>query len=563
MRALEDDGHHEHVDRHRDERVQQPPDVAQDGVRALLLDVRRRPGSGSGGGATWSRATRSSPGPRHRVAASCSGRRRAPRSRSAWAPETVPRHAVDPSPGSREPRRRHMPIAGRRYDAAAMDRPARRASGTPRSSSWARRAPARRCWPRCSAPIRSSTAARRRASSRGCERADRAALLDPRALARAARPTSCSRWQLKETPVHEAVRRVARTQVRASLAARAPVGRGAAGVADRARAPRRTARPRWAEKTPRHLVRRCRSSAASGRTPIVIRVVRDPRDVALSLARVPVRLATRSWSTSPTWPRQERDAARVPRARPALASRCASRTSSRTRRRSLRRVCARRGRAVRPGDDRPRARARRASPRPMNGGSARPREPLDPSRAGGVADGDGPRRRSGSRRSTAATCCARTATRARATRSRSVAIVPLGDQSPIKHEALLLAPRRRGRGVAEPVPAHAGRARAPRRPGLLGQPRSARPAARGARALERTAGIARLAALLAARRARGRAGDLGPAPHELARATRATRSSAVAANLLRGLARTVKPARSPGLLGLPTGASRQPRRVTR
>ena len=32
--------HHEHVDQQRDERVEDPPDVAQDGVGALLLDLR-------------------------------------------------------------------------------------------------------------------------------------------------------------------------------------------------------------------------------------------------------------------------------------------------------------------------------------------------------------------------------------------------------------------------------------------------------------------------------------------------------------------------------------------
>ena len=37
--ALEDDGHHEHVDQHRDERVEDPPHVAQHRVGALLLDL--------------------------------------------------------------------------------------------------------------------------------------------------------------------------------------------------------------------------------------------------------------------------------------------------------------------------------------------------------------------------------------------------------------------------------------------------------------------------------------------------------------------------------------------
>lgn len=50
-------------------------------------------------------------------------------------------------------------------------------------------------------------------------------------------------------------------------------------------------KPRWAEKTPRHifdlpLTRR------EWRDAIVVRVVRDPRDVALSLARVPFGAAS-------------------------------------------------------------------------------------------------------------------------------------------------------------------------------------------------------------------------------------------------------------------------------
>jgi hypothetical protein len=76
-----------------------------------------------------------------------------------------------------------------------------------------------------------------------------------------------------------------RTAVRASLAAREP---SVAAMLESLTAARAAAdgKPRWAEKTPRHLLSLPTIRAAWPDAQIV-RVVRDPRDVALSASRVP------------------------------------------------------------------------------------------------------------------------------------------------------------------------------------------------------------------------------------------------------------------------------------
>jgi hypothetical protein len=90
--------------------------------------------------------------------------------------------------------------------------------------------------------------------------------------------------RLVDTPVHEAFG-VSAEAVRAHLAGRAP---SVAALLESLTVTRAQAhgKPRWAEKTPRHVfsLPRIRREWPDA---VVIRVVRDPRDVALSLSKVP------------------------------------------------------------------------------------------------------------------------------------------------------------------------------------------------------------------------------------------------------------------------------------
>jgi hypothetical protein len=108
-------------------------------------------------------------------------------------------------------------------------------------------------------------------------------LVDPQAWPLAATDFVCA-LRLRDVPVHELYGRT-RDQVAGSLAARAPSipAMLESLAAERAAANGKT---RWVEKTPRHLadvalIRRLWPDAP------IVRVVRDPRDVALSLSRVP------------------------------------------------------------------------------------------------------------------------------------------------------------------------------------------------------------------------------------------------------------------------------------
>jgi hypothetical protein len=115
------------------------------------------------------------------------------------------------------------------------------------------------------------------------EAADAAALLDPATWPDAATDFVMS-LHLQDASVAELYGRD-RAAVRASLDARKP---SVAALLESLTAARATAngKPRWAEKTPRHLLSMPAIRAAWPDAQIV-RVVRDPRDVALSASRVP------------------------------------------------------------------------------------------------------------------------------------------------------------------------------------------------------------------------------------------------------------------------------------
>lgn len=113
--------------------------------------------------------------------------------------------------------------------------------------------------------------------------ADPAHLLDPSGWPQQALDYVCG-LRLRDAPVHESFGRT-RADVRAFLSARSPSLAAMLESLTAARAGARGKR-RWAEKTPRHLgrlalIRRTYPAAA------VIRVVRDPRDAAMSMTRVP------------------------------------------------------------------------------------------------------------------------------------------------------------------------------------------------------------------------------------------------------------------------------------
>ena len=115
------------------------------------------------------------------------------------------------------------------------------------------------------------------------EAADAAALLDPATWPDAATDFVMS-LHLQDASVAELYGRD-RAAVRACLADREPSVAAMLESLTAARA-RANGKPRWAEKTPRHLLSLPAIRAAWPDAQIV-RVVRDPRDVALSASRVP------------------------------------------------------------------------------------------------------------------------------------------------------------------------------------------------------------------------------------------------------------------------------------
>jgi hypothetical protein len=108
-------------------------------------------------------------------------------------------------------------------------------------------------------------------------------LLDRRRWPGPATDFVCS-LRLRDVPVHQLYGRT-REQVVAHLAARSP---SVAALLESLTAERAAARGklRWVEKTPRHL-EHVATIRATWPEALIVRMVRDPRDVALSLAKVP------------------------------------------------------------------------------------------------------------------------------------------------------------------------------------------------------------------------------------------------------------------------------------
>ena len=92
----------------------------------------------------------------------------------------------------------------------------------------------------------------------------------------------------REAPGPRAVRPDGVRDVRAWLASRPPTLASLLESLTEQRADARRA-PRWVEKTPRHLEVPELDRRRRGRDARIVRIVRDPRDAAVSLTRVPVR----------------------------------------------------------------------------------------------------------------------------------------------------------------------------------------------------------------------------------------------------------------------------------
>ncbi|MFN8623734.1 MAG: sulfotransferase, partial [Chloroflexota bacterium] len=377
------------------------------------------------------------------------------------------------------------------------------------------------------------------------ERADRPALLDPRTWPGPATDFVLS-LRLQDSPVHELFG-VTPDQVRGALAARRP---SMAAMLESLTVTRAAAhgKPRWAEKTPRHisslpLIRREWPDAS------IIRVVRDPRDVALSLAKVPfageslvghLALAARN----------EREAA------PFLARDARSMTIRyedlvREPRPVLEGVCAFLGVPFVP-DMIDRHEGVEGIAAPHETWKAKAAEPLDPSRVSAWRRTMDP----AVQRFAALHC--RDLLRAHGypdarDPARTVAFVPIGDLEAARIEGVLLALADRDTAIATPTPLTPAALERQAEIVLWGSPDQLG-LQLGRRAAGRTAGIARFARLLARRRLAGR-----PAiwihRHTPWPARPNDTAGRVASLLLRVFARSAKPSDLPAVLGLPDPAS--------
>lgn len=374
--------------------------------------------------------------------------------------------------------------------------------------------------------------------------ADRASLLDPATWPDAATDFVCG-LALRDSPVH-LLFGVSREQVRASLAAREPSVRAMLESLTVTRM-RAHGKSRWAEKTPRHLealaeIRREWPDAT------IVRVVRDPRDVALSLVKVPfggdsVVVALTAILAHDRMAQD--DAARGGRM---LTIRYEDLVTDPAP--VLRRVCEAAGIPFDPAmiDRRDDAAAIAA---PHETWKAKASQPLDPSRIGGWRTEMDPAVARFAALHLREVLRAHGYEGAREPR-RTIALLPLGDQVAVRFEPFVLALAAQDSAIAEPPPLGPVAMAACDElvfwgnPGQLGLDLG-----RGATA--RTAAIVRLAALLAGRRLRRRPaawvrrhtnqpehpGDPGERATEL---------------LLRAFARTVRPRGLPPLLGLPRDA---------
>ena len=378
--------------------------------------------------------------------------------------------------------------------------------------------------------------------------ADRAHILDPRTWPGPA-ADFVLRLALKATPVHEAYG-VSPDAVRASLASRTP---SVAALLESLTVTRADAhaKPRWAEKTPRHLfslplIRREWPDA------IVIRVVRDPRDVALSLTKVPFGAQSVVANLVDINGQMRRAEALVARDPHTITVRFEDLLADPAG--VLRRVCAVIDVPFEPAmiDRRDSADAIAA---PHEVWKLKAGQPIDPSRAGGWRSEMDPAVQR------FAALLLRDTLRTHGYPDardplRTFAVVPLTDQFPVRQESLLLALAAQDTALVDPFPRTPDALAAADdlvfwgQPGQLGLDL-------GATAEARTLGIAHLTAVLAARRATGR-----PAAWVRRNTSWPARPGhpveTATAALLRAFARKLKAGQLDALLGVDSGATGSP-----
>jgi hypothetical protein len=327
------------------------------------------------------------------------------------------------------------------------------------------------------------------------ERANTKALLDAASWPDRATEFVCG-LRLQEKPVH-GLFGISRDEVRAYLATRRP---SIAAMLESLTAQRadRDGKPRWAEKTPRHLESLDRIRA-SWPEALVVRVVRDPRDVAVSMTRVPFGADSTVVNLCNGLAQDRASRAFFEGDRDCITVRYEDLIADAEG--MLRRLC-----RFLDEDFDSRMLDRRDGADSIAADhewwKRKAAEPLDSSRAGAWRTEMAP----DVARFAALHCRDQLAAYgyegAREPR-RSVAVVPLGDRIAIKHDALLLALAAVDTVVAEPVPLGVGELGEHDEivfwgtPGQIGL-------SLGKGALARTASIGRLSALLSARRARGR-----------------------------------------------------------
>lgn len=327
------------------------------------------------------------------------------------------------------------------------------------------------------------------------EAADLALLLDPIRWPGPATDLVCG-LHLRDVPVHELYGRD-RDHVHASLAARAPSIQAMLEslTAEHAAA---HGKARWVEKTPRHLldvatIRRLWPDAR------IVRMVRDPRDVALSQSRMPFQSSSVVVNLC--------QIARFDRASRAFFARDTGAITTRFEdllsepERELRRLCAFLGETFVPAmiEGRSGGETLAAPHETWKDGS---HEPLDPSRAGRWPTEMDPAVQRFAALQLREQLRAHGYPGAREPR-RSIAVIPIGDRLATKQEALVLALAAQDAVIATPGPTDASELGDHDEIvfwGLAGQLGLTLPAGR----LAHAAAVARLSALLAARRARGR-----------------------------------------------------------
>ncbi len=347
---------------------------------------------------------------------------------------------------------------------------------------------------------------------------------------------------LKESPVHELFG-VDPETVRAYLAGRSP---SVAALLESLTVPRALAhgKARWAEKTPRH-AEAAETIRREWPDATIVRVVRDPRDVALSMQKVPFARDTLTAALGDI-EAMERQADLLLRADPRTVT-IRYEDLLADPEATLRTVGDAAGLAWDPAMLERRADAASIAA-PHEWWKAKAGEPLDPSRIGVW------RREMDPAAARYAAIHLRDHLRAHGYEGAedpvaTIAVVPVGRRLAVRFEPIVLACAAAGIDLPEPAPRQPAELGRCERILFWGQPGQIG-LDLGSGAAERTVALARLALLLAGRRLRGRPA-LWVRRQSTMPANPGDPGERATARLLRLLARTVRPQEVTPALGLP------------